>query len=185
MWTYQFAEELHTSDWLGFERFATMRNHYNLVYREKEHEMLPFCQREGIGVVPCSPLARDSSRTRTTTNLLATTRRPAGAPTGRQRTISRSTNGSKNSPTRRASRQHRARSPGISTTSGSTPYHRCRNYRTLRVSSPGVLRFRRKTSNVNPFRDRSPSRFRLERRAPDRSSIVDGGSMGKQLIGGL
>jgi len=58
MWTHQFAEALTTSERLGLERFATMQNHYNLVYREEEREMLPLCEREGIGVIPWSPLAR-------------------------------------------------------------------------------------------------------------------------------
>jgi aryl-alcohol dehydrogenase-like predicted oxidoreductase len=57
-WAHQFADALHTSDREGCERFATMQNHYNLVYREEEREMLPLCQTEGIGVVPWSPLAR-------------------------------------------------------------------------------------------------------------------------------
>ena len=58
MWTYQFATALRKSDLSGLERFATMQAHYNLVYREKEREMLPFCRQEGIGVLPYSPLAR-------------------------------------------------------------------------------------------------------------------------------
>ena len=58
MWAYQLADALHTSDRLGLDRFATMQNHYNLVYREEEREMLPFCQQEGIGVIPWSPMAR-------------------------------------------------------------------------------------------------------------------------------
>jgi aryl-alcohol dehydrogenase-like predicted oxidoreductase len=58
MWTHQFADALHASDRLGLERFATMQNHYNLVYREEEREMLPFCASEGIGVTPWSPLAK-------------------------------------------------------------------------------------------------------------------------------
>jgi aryl-alcohol dehydrogenase-like predicted oxidoreductase len=58
MWAHQFAESLHTSDRLGLERFATMQNHYNLLYREEEREMLPLCEKEGIGVIPWSPLAR-------------------------------------------------------------------------------------------------------------------------------
>jgi aryl-alcohol dehydrogenase-like predicted oxidoreductase len=58
MWAHQFAEALHTSDRLGLDRFATMQNHYNLLYREEEREMLPLCAKEGIGVVPWSPLAR-------------------------------------------------------------------------------------------------------------------------------
>ncbi|MFB6141906.1 MAG: aldo/keto reductase [Halorientalis sp.] len=58
MWAHQFATALHESDRLGLERFATMQNHYNLVYREEEREMLPFCRKEGVGVMPWSPLAR-------------------------------------------------------------------------------------------------------------------------------
>ena len=58
MWAHQFAEALHTSDALGLERFVSMQNHYNLVYREEEREMLPLCEREAIGVIPWSPLAR-------------------------------------------------------------------------------------------------------------------------------
>jgi aryl-alcohol dehydrogenase-like predicted oxidoreductase len=58
MWAHQFADALHTSDREGYERFATMQNHYNLAYREEEREMLPFCEKEGIGVMPWSPLAR-------------------------------------------------------------------------------------------------------------------------------
>ncbi|MEF8778363.1 MAG: aldo/keto reductase [Natronomonas sp.] len=58
MWTYQFAEALHTSERLGLDRFATMQNHYSLAYREEEREMLPFCDREEIGVIPWSPLAK-------------------------------------------------------------------------------------------------------------------------------
>ena len=58
MWAHQFARALHTSDRLGFDRFATMQNHYNLLYREEEREMLPLCAREDVGVIPWSPLAR-------------------------------------------------------------------------------------------------------------------------------
>ncbi|MFC4437365.1 MULTISPECIES: aldo/keto reductase [Natrialbaceae] len=58
MWAHQLAESLHASDRLGLERFATMQNHYNLVYREEEREMLPLCDRENTGVMPWSPLAR-------------------------------------------------------------------------------------------------------------------------------
>ncbi|MDX1744541.1 MAG: aldo/keto reductase [Halobacteriales archaeon] len=58
MRAYEFAEALHTADRIGLDRFATMQNHYNLVYREEEREMLPLCQREGVGVIPWSPLAR-------------------------------------------------------------------------------------------------------------------------------
>ncbi|MFC5971265.1 aldo/keto reductase [Halomarina salina] len=57
MWAYQFADALHTSDELGLERFATMQNHHNLVYREEEREMNPLCDRENVGRIPWSPLA--------------------------------------------------------------------------------------------------------------------------------
>ncbi|WP_336037041.1 aldo/keto reductase [Halobacterium yunchengense] len=57
-WAHQFADALHTADREGYERFVSMQNHYNLVYREEEREMLPLCEAEGIGVVPWSPLAR-------------------------------------------------------------------------------------------------------------------------------
>jgi aryl-alcohol dehydrogenase-like predicted oxidoreductase len=73
MWTYQFADALHTSDRLGLDRFATMQNHYNLAYREEEREMLPFCAQEGIGVVPWSPMAR-GYLTRPDEDIDATTR---------------------------------------------------------------------------------------------------------------
>jgi aryl-alcohol dehydrogenase (NADP+) len=55
---WQFAKMLYTADQLGLTRFVTMQNHYNLVYREEEREMLPLCREEGIGVIPWSPLAR-------------------------------------------------------------------------------------------------------------------------------
>ena len=58
MWAYQFADALATSRYLGLDRFVSMQNHYNLVYREEEREMLPLCREEGIGVIPWSPLAR-------------------------------------------------------------------------------------------------------------------------------
>ncbi len=58
MWAHQFARALHASDRLGLDRFATMQNHYNLLYREEEREMLPLCAEEDIGVIPWSPLAR-------------------------------------------------------------------------------------------------------------------------------
>jgi 1-deoxyxylulose-5-phosphate synthase len=58
MSAWQFAKMLYTSDRHGWTRFSTMQNHYNLVYREEEREMLPLCREEGIGVIPWSPLAR-------------------------------------------------------------------------------------------------------------------------------
>jgi aryl-alcohol dehydrogenase-like predicted oxidoreductase len=58
MMAWQFLKALYTSDRLGLARFVSMQNHYNLVYREEEREMLPLCREEGIGVIPWSPLAR-------------------------------------------------------------------------------------------------------------------------------
>jgi aryl-alcohol dehydrogenase (NADP+) len=58
MFAWQLAKMLYTSDRLGLARFATMQNHYNLIYREEEREMIPLCRAEGIGVIPWSPLAR-------------------------------------------------------------------------------------------------------------------------------
>jgi aryl-alcohol dehydrogenase (NADP+) len=58
MYAWQFAKMLATQDKHGWTRFITMQNHYNLVYREEEREMLPLCRAEGIGVIPWSPLAR-------------------------------------------------------------------------------------------------------------------------------
>jgi len=58
MAAWQFAKALYLSDRRGWARFVAMQNHYNLVYREEEREMLPLCRAEGIGVIPWSPLAR-------------------------------------------------------------------------------------------------------------------------------
>jgi len=58
MWAWQFSQALQLADRRGWRRFITMQNHYNLLYREEEREMMPLCQAEGIGVIPWSPLAR-------------------------------------------------------------------------------------------------------------------------------
>jgi aryl-alcohol dehydrogenase (NADP+) len=58
MYAWQFAKSLYLCDLNGWTRFASMQNHYNLIYREEEREMLPLCRDQGIGVVPWSPLAR-------------------------------------------------------------------------------------------------------------------------------
>jgi aryl-alcohol dehydrogenase (NADP+) len=58
MSAWQFAKMLYTADAHGWTRFVTMQNHYNLMYREEEREMMPLCQEEKIGVLPWSPLAR-------------------------------------------------------------------------------------------------------------------------------
>jgi aryl-alcohol dehydrogenase-like predicted oxidoreductase len=58
MFAWQFAKALYVSRMNGWTRFVSMQNHYNLIYREEEREMLPLCAAEGIGVIPWSPLAR-------------------------------------------------------------------------------------------------------------------------------
>ena len=58
MYSWQFAKALYLADLHGWARFVSMQNHYNLIYREEEREMMPLCQAEGIGVLPWSPLAR-------------------------------------------------------------------------------------------------------------------------------
>ena len=58
MYAWQFAKALYISRLHGWTQFATMQNHYNLLYREEEREMLPLCVDQGIGVIPWSPLAR-------------------------------------------------------------------------------------------------------------------------------
>ena len=58
MYAWQFARMLQVSERRGWARFASMQNHYNLVYREEEREMLPLCRAEGVGIIPWSPLAR-------------------------------------------------------------------------------------------------------------------------------
>jgi aryl-alcohol dehydrogenase-like predicted oxidoreductase len=58
MYAWQFAKALYLSDQHGFSRFVSMQDHYNLLYREEEREMLKLCESEGVGVIPWSPLAR-------------------------------------------------------------------------------------------------------------------------------
>ena len=58
MYAWQFAKAQYTADQHGWTRFVTMQNHYNLVYREEEREMIPFCLDQGVGLIPWSPLAR-------------------------------------------------------------------------------------------------------------------------------
>lgn len=58
MYSWQFAKALYVADKRGWTRFVSMQNHYNLLYREEEREMMGLCAEEGIGVLPWSPLAR-------------------------------------------------------------------------------------------------------------------------------
>jgi len=67
MHAWQFAKAQHVASTGGFTRFVSMQNHYNLIYREEEREMIPQCIDQGVGVIPWSPLARGvlaGSRTR-------------------------------------------------------------------------------------------------------------------------
>jgi aryl-alcohol dehydrogenase-like predicted oxidoreductase len=58
MYAWQFAKAQHAAEQNGWTRFASMQNHYNLIYREEEREMLPLCADQGVAVLPYSPLAR-------------------------------------------------------------------------------------------------------------------------------
>jgi aryl-alcohol dehydrogenase-like predicted oxidoreductase len=58
MFAWQFAKAQYTADLHGWSRFVSMQNHYNLVYREEEREMIPLCIDQGIGLIPWSPMAR-------------------------------------------------------------------------------------------------------------------------------
>jgi len=58
MYTWQFAKAQHVAEMNGWTKFISMQNHYNLVYREEENEMIPYCVDQGVGITPWSPLAR-------------------------------------------------------------------------------------------------------------------------------
>ena len=58
MWAWQFAKAQHVAEMNGWTKFVSMQNHYNLIYREEEREMIPLCIDQGVGVIPWSPLAR-------------------------------------------------------------------------------------------------------------------------------
>ncbi|MGA8209471.1 MAG: aldo/keto reductase [Nocardioidaceae bacterium] len=58
MYAWQFAKAQHVAERNGWTRFVSMQDHYNLLYREEEREMLPLCADQGVGVLPWSPLAR-------------------------------------------------------------------------------------------------------------------------------
>jgi aryl-alcohol dehydrogenase-like predicted oxidoreductase len=58
MYAWQFAKAQHVAERQGWARFVTMQDHYNLLYREEEREMIPLCRDQGVGLIPWSPLAR-------------------------------------------------------------------------------------------------------------------------------
>ena len=74
MYAWQFCRALHIADRHGWTRFVSMQNHYNLLYREEEREMVGLCLAEGVGMIPWSPLARGRLT------------RPPGVDTGRTET---------------------------------------------------------------------------------------------------
>jgi 1-deoxyxylulose-5-phosphate synthase len=58
MFVWQFMKAQHVAEMNGWTKFVSMQNHYNLVYREEEREMIPLCIDQGIGLIPWSPMAR-------------------------------------------------------------------------------------------------------------------------------
>lgn len=58
MWTYQFATLQHIAERNGWTKFISMQNHYSLLYREEEREMIKFCNETGVGLIPWAPIAR-------------------------------------------------------------------------------------------------------------------------------
>ncbi len=75
MFAWQFARAQCLAEQHGWTRFISMQNHYNLIYREEEREMIPFCLDQGVGLIPWSPLARGFlTRPRERNEAYATTR---------------------------------------------------------------------------------------------------------------
>lgn len=84
-YAWRLAQALSASERNGWARFVSMQNHYNLMYREEEREMLPLCRAEGIGVIPWSPLARGRlARPRPASDRSASTRRAETDTYGRE-----------------------------------------------------------------------------------------------------
>lgn len=117
MRTWQFVKAQYVADLHGWTRFVSMQNHYNLVNREEEREMLPYCLAEGVGVTPWSPLARGGSRgTGTPPRPVPRATRSRSASTDRpSRRTARSPGWSPRSPPNAACRWPRWPSPGYCT----------------------------------------------------------------------
>ena len=77
MYAWQFAKAQHTADTHGWTRFVSMQNHYNLVYREEEREMIPLCLDQGVGRHPVEPAGPRAARRH------AASATASGAPSGR------------------------------------------------------------------------------------------------------
>ena len=119
MHAWQFAKAQHVAERHGCAKFVSMQNHYNLLYREEEREMIPQCLDQGIGVIPWSPLARGvlaGNRTRGGEKTHDPRRRPTRSPTtSTTRATSTWSTGSPRSRRSAASRRRRSRWRGCCT----------------------------------------------------------------------
>ena len=126
MFAWQFAKAQHVAERNGWTRFVSMQNHYNLVYREEEREMIPLCVDQGVGVHPVEPArprpARREPRTRERREADDARARPTRSATSSTRPTPTSTSstGSARSPRRAAFRPRRSPWPGCSTSPGVT-----------------------------------------------------------------
>ena len=115
MYAWQFAKAQAAADRAGTTRFVSMQNHYNLVYREEEREMIPLCLDQGVGVIPWSPLARGlltGNRTREGGKLTVGPRRTGSATRSTRRPTSTSSTAPARSRRSAACRRRRWRSRG-------------------------------------------------------------------------
>src|SRR5215213_4726849 len=118
MYAWQFAKAQAVARERGWTQFVSMQNHYNLVYREEEREMIPQCVDQGVGVLPWSPRAGCSpvtARARASGSLSARRRTRSATRSTRRRSTSTSSTASSRSRARGACRRRRSRSGGCST----------------------------------------------------------------------
>ena len=142
MFAWQFAQAQHAADLQHWTRFVSMQPHYNLLYREQEREMIPYCIDQGVGVIPWSPLAR---------GVLAGNRNRDGE----KLTARSDTDALRRLPLRPADRLRRRRTGG----GGGRPASGCRRHRSrLRGSSASPVSPHR--SSAPPSRNTSPMRWR-------------------------
>jgi 1-deoxyxylulose-5-phosphate synthase len=73
MFSWQFAKAQHTAEKNGWTKFVSMQNHYNLIYREEEREMIPLCLEQGVGVIPWSPRSGERNTLRAKTDTFTDT----------------------------------------------------------------------------------------------------------------
>ena len=100
MFAWQFAKAQHTAEAHGWTKFVSMQNHYNLIYREEEREMIPLCLDQGVGCIPWSPLARGCWRGPAPATAAATRRARARTRSPTTSTTSRRTSTSSTRPPR-------------------------------------------------------------------------------------